>query len=74
MDPCVCPLAHVLEDKSNEKTMAFVVLQLRGKSCKIYKPWFGVNVGESVSLRQVFNDFISGSLDGQIADPDTYDD
>lgn len=52
----------------------FVVLQLRGESCKIHKPWFGANVADSVSLRQVFNDFISGFPNGQIANPDGYPD
>jgi hypothetical protein len=54
--------------------MLFVVVQLRGESCKVHKAWFGVNVVESVSLRELFNDFISGSLDGQIANPDVYPD
>jgi hypothetical protein len=54
--------------------MPLVVVQLRGESCKVHKPWFGVNVVESVSLRELFNDFISGSLDGQIANPNLYPD
>lgn len=54
--------------------MPFIVTQVRGESCKVLKPWFGLNSTETVSMRELFNNFTSGALDGQTSILEAYSD
>lgn len=42
--------------------MPFVVIQIAA-SAKVLKPCFGINIGDTGTLQDVYNDFASGALD-----------
>ena len=52
-------------------TMVLVLAQIRSRA-KILKPWLGIQVSNSKTIQELYNDFAAGALDSTSEIPNDY--